>query len=154
MIKKILQWWRTPAVTLSLYQEAILRFQRPQSIDDAVYVDLSQIEVLLPTIDRYLEVISLAICALEDNLLFQPSSQALATGMTRRKYFYLGKEGNYLDVAAVHHAFISSAIQLLDLYERKTAETGQSGLLQSNLFRILPVINNLFTLSRTLVEEP
>lgn len=138
-----------PSVS-SPYQEAIAAYRAMVSPGPAVYQDITRITVILPTLDRYLELIGKALVALESNTLYVPPT--LSLHVVRRWEFYLTQEGQYSDPDIDFPVFIQAICDLLSLYERRNDESQQSGLLQANLYRILPVINNLISLSEDLTS--
>lgn len=154
MFKKLTAWWQAETPTLSPYQEALLRYKRMSVVDVTVYSDIRRIETLVPTIDRYLTLAGKAVQCLEESQHFPSFTDDIYLRLVRKKAFYLSHDGCYLSVSQEHLAFVEVVCYLLDLYERKSLELNQSALLQSNLTRILPVINNLITLSTTLTEDP
>jgi len=64
--------------------------------------------------------------------------------------FYLSAKRWFIDVPATQALLQQAAMDVLNLYERKSSEPNKSGLLQATLLRGAPLINNLFTLSEAL----
>lgn len=136
--------------TSSPYQEAIAAFRAMVSPGPRVYQDIRRIEVILPTLEDYVELIGKAMVCLENDQLYVPPTLTMRS--VRRLEFYLSKDGSYGDPDIDFPVLVQAACDLLDLYERRITEPNQSGLLQANLYRILPVINNLITLSEDLTS--
>lgn len=149
-IKKMLS---SETVTLSPYQETILRFRSITCPNESVYSDIRPLLTIAPSIDIYFQCLNEAIDALDKHRIFRSAMFPLTVQTVRRSSFYTSQDGMYLDLYKEHHLFTTAAIQLLELYERKTNEVNQSGLLQANLLRILPLVNNLLSLSIALGED-
>lgn len=149
-IKKMLS---SETATLSPYQESVLRFRSMVCPSESVYSDIRPLISVAPSMDIYFQCLNEAINALDNNRIFRSAMFPLTAQTVRRVSFYTSQDGMYLDLNKEHHLFTSAAIQLLELYERKTNEVNQSGLLQTNLLRILPLVNNLISLSTELGED-
>lgn len=147
LIERLQNVWRAEPSAPSPYQEAVTALEQMLPMDAGVYQDIRRIEVIQPTLDRYLTLITQAITALEQDQLFRPPTMTLES--IRIHDFFLSSDGCYVQVDEDASVFVQAASELLLLYERRNQEPNQSGLLQANLYRILPVINNLISLSET-----
>lgn len=137
--------------TVSPYQEAIYRYRQMERHGLRVYQDISPVETAFPTIDLYLQELEKGLRCLDDGteVLYRPY-QAIDSHLLMKSEFFLTSTGHYLDVAQYHERFIDLAVRFLARYEEKENNLNKSGLLQANLHRLTPVVNNLFTLSEAL----
>ena len=150
MLQRLIAWVIGKTTSpLSPYQEAIARWGCLPPRNHRVYQDITMLEVLYPTIDIYLdEVNRLGIC-LEKNYFYAMVSPPELMQVPVNE-FYLSSKNQYIDVPTTQESLRQSAMDLLNLYERKTAEPDKSGMLQATLLRGAPLINNLFSLSEAL----
>ena len=150
MIQRFLSWVIGKTTSpLSPYQEAIARWGILSLPNHQVYQDIRMIEVLYPTIDVYIgEVNRLGHC-LEKNYFYSMVETAELKQVPVNE-FYLSAKRWFIDVPATQALLQQAAMDVLNLYERKSSEPNKSGLLQATLLRGAPLINNLFTLSEAL----
>lgn len=153
MFKKLKDWWKAAEQPASPYQEALLRLQRSSSPGVRVFGDVSRIAVLVKTIDQYTAYIQNAIRCLEEDIFFKHPEEAIGVKTISRKAFYLSKNGEYLNVDEEHTSFVHHARYLLELYERESEKTDQNAVRTNNLYRILPVVNNLISLSSQITDD-
>lgn len=153
MFDKFWPWHKAVKATSSPYIEAVGRFESMASPGAMIYKDICKVEVLFSNIDIYLEVLLRAIDALT---LKQPFSYIGYTPMLKpisRRLFYQNKDGHLLDVDVWHGKFINKAADLLTKYELAVENDSPTVLDETNLQRLLPIINNLMYLSESLIIQ-
>lgn len=147
MLQRFFKWFTAKqAAPLSLYQEAVRKWQGMISPTHAVYRDIRCIEVVFPTIDEYTQELQRVCSAINGHRLYASLSVVELKEISRDR-FYLDRKQNYLEVETAHDRFKTVAIETLELYERKENEELPTGLTQANLHRTLPIINNLISLA-------
>lgn len=148
----ILNWlrrlWKPPPVEehLSHYQEAVLRYSALPVPTFEIYANRKRLEVLFRYMERYTEVIRRCeLCLKTDKHYTLPDDTKLIS--VPLADFYLRKNNHYGNPVSIQTDFVQASIALITLYERRSEEPNQSSALSNNLYRFLPVINNLIALS-------
>ena len=156
MFEKFWPWHKAVKATSSPYIEAIDRFKLMSSPGAMIYKDIRKVEVLFSTIDVYLEVILRAIDALASKQHFSYIGYEPRLKPTARRLFYQNKDGHLLDVNVWHMKFIMAASELLKQYEIAVENDSPTVLDETNLQKLLPLINNLIYFSEafTMTETP
>ena len=79
LIERLQNVWRAEPSTPSPYQEAVWALEQMRSVNAGVYQDIRRLEVIQPTLDRYLALVAQAITALENDQLFRPPTMTLGS---------------------------------------------------------------------------
>lgn len=133
---------------LSPIEESIERFKKYYQLDRAIYRDIREIQVLYPNIAEYTKELEKAVYAFIEHKHY--TGQIGEIALIRRRNFYTDQRGFFVNPQDYHGRFIGLAIETLTYYQSAENSAHQDGLTQSNLYRVLPMVNNLITLSQTL----
>jgi len=133
---------------LSPIEESVERFKKYYHLERSIYRDIREIQVLYPSITDYIKELEKLIYAFIEHKHY--TGQIGEITLIRRRNFYTDQKGFFVSPQDYHRRFIDLAIEVLTYYHAAESSEHQDGLTQSNLYRALPLINNLIVLSQTL----
>ena len=133
---------------LSPIEESIERFKKHYRLDRSIYRDIREIQVLYPTITDYTKELEKLVYAFIEHKHY--NGQIGEITLIKRRNFYTDQQGFFVSPQDYHVRFINLATEVLTYYHAAENADHQDGLTQSNLYRALPLINNLILLSQTL----